>query len=180
MDEPAGAEGYRLSWTTEYRDLRDAFAWNLFRRWRLMRYLRIALFVLAALWLVSTVATGRFTLVGGIEFAVVVLLLAVAPDLATWTFWRANAPSLRRGSAGAVDGAGLTITNGGTSSRLTWSEIGRLEETRRVWLFRLARSKNLVMVPKRAVPGPEEEFAAYVGARLEAVDNGTRGGPGTR
>lgn len=165
MEEP---DGYRLSWTTEYGDLRDAFAWNLFRRWRLMRYLRIALFALAALWLVSTVATGGFTVLGGVEFAVVVILLAFAPDLATWTFWRANAPSLRRGSEGSVTASGVAIRNGGTSSRLDWSEIGRLEETRRVWLFRLARSKNLVMVPKRAVPGPEEEFAAYVSARIRA------------
>lgn len=163
-----GPEGYRLSWTTEYRDLRDAFAWNLFRRWRLMRYLRIALFALAALWLVSTVVTGRFTALGGVEFAIVVVLLVVAPDLATWTFWRANAASLRRGSEGSVNAEGLAIRNGGTSSRLEWSEIGRLEETRRVWLFRLARSKNLIMVPKRAVPGPEEDFAAYVDARLRA------------
>lgn len=171
MDEPAGAGGYRLSWTTEYRDLRDAFAWNLFRRWRLMRYLRIALFVLAALWLVSTVATDRFTVLGGVEFAIVVVLLAFAPDLATWTFWRANAPALRRGSEGEVTADGLAVRNGGTSNRLAWSEIGRLEETRRVWLFRLARSKNLVMVPKRAVPGPEEDFAAYVDARLQAGEN---------
>lgn len=167
MDEAAGRDGYRLSWTTEYRDLRDAFAWNLFRRWRLMRYLRIALFALAALWLASTVATGRFTPLGGVEFAVVVILLAFAPDLATWTFWRANAPSLRRGSTGEVGADGLEIRNGGTSSRHAWSEIGRLEQTRRVWLFRLARSRNLIMVPKRAVPGSEEEFAAYVGARIE-------------
>ena len=174
MDEPAGTEGYRLSWTAEYRDLREAFAWNLFRRWRLMRYLRIALFVLAALWLASTVGTGRFTAAGGVEFAVVVILLVLAPDLATWTFCLVNASSLRRGSEGEVTPYGLAIRNGGTSRRVAWSEIGTLEETRRVWLFRLARSKNLIMVPKRAVPGAEEDFVAYVGARLQAVETDER------
>lgn len=159
-------DGYRLTWTTEYRDLRDAFAWNLFRRWRLMRYLRIALFVVAALWIGATAVSERISLVGGIEIAAIVVLVVFAPDLATWTFWRVNAANLRRGSEGEVADAGLAITNGGVESRLDWAEIGRLEQTRRVWLFRLSTSKNLIMVPKRAVPGPEDDFSAYVRERI--------------
>ena len=163
-----GDDGYRLSWTTEYRDLRDAFSWNLFRRWRLMRYLRIALFAIVALWIVFAFLARRFDAIQLVEVAIVVVALVFAPDLATWTFWRANAPSLRRGSEGAVTADGLAIHNGATSSRFGWSEIERLEQTRNVWLFRMARSKNLVMVPKRAVPVPEDEFAAYVAARLRS------------
>lgn len=164
-----GADGYRLSWTTEYRDLRDAFAWNLFRRWRLMRYLRIALFAIVVLWIVFAILARRFDLAQVIEVVVVVVALVFAPDLATWTFWRANAPALRRGSEGSVTADGLAIHNGATESRFGWSQIARLEQTRNVWLFRMARSKNLVMVPKRAVPAPDDEFAAYVTAHLHAA-----------
>lgn len=163
-----GDDGYRLSWTTEYRDLRDAFAWNLFRRWRMMRYLRIALFAVVVLWIAFAVTSRRFDAVQAVEVAAVVVALVFAPDLATWTFWRANAAALRRGSTGTVTADGLAIHGGARPVRFGWAEIERLEQTRNVWLFRMARSKNLVMVPKRAVPVPDEEFAAYVDARLRS------------
>jgi hypothetical protein len=164
-------DGYRLNWTTEYRDLRDVFAWNLFRRWRFMRFLRIVLFVIVALWITTTVLAQRISPTGVVEIVAIIVLVIFAPDLATWALWRSNGARLRRGSVGEITESGLAISNGGMESRLDWSEIGRLEQTRRVWLFRMATSKNLVMVPKRAVPGPEEEFAAYVRGHLGAGDN---------
>jgi hypothetical protein len=164
-------DGYRLNWTTEYRDLRDAFAWNLFRRWRFMRFLRVALFVIVALWIVATVLARRTSPTDVAEIVAIIVLVIFAPDLATWALWRSNGATLRRGSQGEITESGLAIKNGGIENRLDWSEIGRLEQTRRVWLFRMAASKNLIMVPKRAVPGPQEEFAAYVRGHLGVVDN---------
>lgn len=164
--DPPDPAVYHLSWTAEYADVRDAVRWNLRRsRGKLLWALRGLAVVYALVWVAGCLASGRLMLGQLLGLAVYTLFVVAYPMLLTWAAWNQAKRVLGGGSEAEVGAGGLRLTQGGVESRYPWSALRPPERSGRVWVFPLAAAKLVVMIPRRAVPVPDEEFAAYVAGR---------------
>lgn len=68
---------------------------------------------------------------------------------------------------------GVRVRTGATEARMGWEELLPPERTGRLWLLPMVHAMGAVMIPARAIAGPEEEFTAYVRDRFAAVKSGS-------